>query len=79
MTQNVNTEINMEVRITYRSEIYIKGDTLKDIRDKYESLNLDPTDKDDESITDYGFCETISVEDANSYKDLISEYWKAYD
>ena len=67
----------MEVRITYRSEIYIKGNTFKDIMDKYESLNLDPTDKDDESITDYGFCETISVEDADSYEDLMSEYCNA--
>ena len=69
----------MEVRITYRSEIYIQGANIKEIRDKYETLDLDPVDKEDESVTGYSFCETVSVEDADSYEDLMNDYWKAYD
>lgn len=60
----------MEVRITYRSEIYIKGDSLKEIKQKWEGLNIDPVDREDPSVTDYGFIEIISVEDAASYREI---------
>lgn len=63
----------MEVRITYRSEIYIEGENLEEIKQKFEGLNLDPIDKDDESVTDYGFIEVTSAEDAYTYED----YFKA--
>lgn len=64
----------MEVRITYRSEIYIKGRTLDEIKAKFEILDLDPSDAHDEDVTDYGFVEVVSVENADSYEDLTSKF-----
>lgn len=58
----------MEVRITYRSEIIIKGDSLKEIEDEWESLNL--TSKEGNSK----FVELCSVEDAETYEDLTNEF-----
>ncbi len=69
----------MEVRITYRSEIYIKGDSLQEIKQKWEALNIDPVDREDPSVTDYGFIETISVEDAGSYKEIPMEEFDTAD
>ncbi len=63
----------MEVRITYRSEVYIQGDTLEDIKRTFENINLDDVEH-EENITDYGFVELISVEDADSYEDLTSKF-----
>ena len=64
---------NMEVRITYRSEIYIQGDTLEDIKKTWENINLDDV-KHEENVSDYGFVELMSVEDADSYEDLTSKF-----
>lgn len=66
----------MEVRVTYRSEIYLEGDSLEEIKRKFEDINLDPIGKDDESVTDYGYVELVSVEDANTYADLEKEWNK---
>lgn len=64
----------MEVRITYRSEIYLEGENLEEIKQKFESLNLDPIDKDDDSVSDYGFIEITTVEDADTYEDYFNEF-----
>ena len=64
----------MEVRITYRSEIYIKGDSLDEIKRTFNSLDLDPDATQDESVTDFGFIEVTSVEDADTYEDLSNEF-----
>lgn len=64
----------MEVRITYRSEIYLEGENLEEIKKKFESLNLDPIDKDDDSVSDYGFIEITTVEDADTYEDYFNEF-----
>lgn len=66
----------MEIRISYRSEIYLEGDSLEEIKRKFEDINLDPVGKDDESVTDYGYVELVSVEDANTYDDLEKEWRK---
>lgn len=63
----------MEVRITYKSEVYIQGDTLEDIKRTLENINLDDVEH-EENVTDYGFVELISVEDADSYEDLTSKF-----
>ena len=64
----------MEVRITWRSEIYIKGEDIDEIRNKWEALNIDPIDNDDEDITNFDFVELVSVEDADTYDDLMDEF-----
>ena len=66
----------MEVRITYRSEIYIEGENLKEIREKWESLNLEPKEAvEDEAVTEFGFVEVTSIEDADTYEDLMKEFY----
>lgn len=54
----------MEVRITYRSEVYIKGDNLKEIKNKWDEFE-------EGNAT---FVEICSVEDAKTYEDLFMEF-----
>ena len=61
----------MEVRITFRSEVYIEGDNLRDIKEKWESL---PLYSQDAEKADADFIELISVEDADTHKNL-KYYW----
>ncbi len=69
----------MTARITFRSEIFIEDKNLKEIRDKFETLPFYDIDFKDDKVYDYGYCECISVEDADTYNDIMDEYWKAYD
>lgn len=69
----------MTVRITFRSEIFIEGKNLKEIRNKFENLPLYDIDFEDDKVSDYGYCELVSVEDADSNEDLENEYLKAFD
>jgi len=68
----------MEARITYRSEVYIKGNSLEEIKEKWESINLDNVEN-EKDVTDYGFIDVISIEDANSYEDLMPKFDSLYD
>ena len=68
----------MTVRITFRSEIFIEGKNLKEIRNKFENLPLYDIDFKDANVSDYGYCELVSVEDADSNEDLENEYLKAF-
>jgi len=64
----------MEVRFTYRAEIYVKGDTLEEIKEKWPALNLDPISKDDECVTDFAYVELVSAENVENYDDLMSNF-----
>ena len=66
----------MEVRITYRSEIYIKGDTLEEIKRKWENIDLSPIDCQEPDTPDHAFLETVSIEDADTFKSLENEWNK---
>lgn len=64
------------VRITYRAEVYIEADTLAEARDEWENMDLFSND----AIKHYAdFVELVSVEDAETYKDLRSDWSDAYD
>ena len=63
----------MEVRITFRSEVYISGENMAEIKDKWESMNLYEKDNGVE------FVEINTVEDAETYKDMMQEFDHAYD
>lgn len=60
----------MEVRISFRAEVYVKGDTIEEIKTKFESLPLFSAD----ALEEYGaeYIETQSVErvDDESYEDV---------
>ena len=65
----------MVTRITFRSEIFVEGKDLKEIKHKFENLPIYDIDIQDKGMYDYGFCEYISIEDVdNGYEDLINEY-----
>ena len=63
----------MEVRITFRSGVYIEGDTLRDIKEKWESLPLYSQDAEKAGAD---FIELISVEDTDDYSNLMSKWIK---
>ena len=70
----------MTVRISFRSEIYLEGKTLAEIRDKFENLPFyEIKDVNGKDVYDYGFCELVTVEDADTYKDIFTEWNHAFD
>lgn len=64
----------MQYRITYRNEIFIKGNSLDEIKKAWENANIEPDISKDEHITSQSFIEVVSVEDEN-YNDL-TEFFK---
>lgn len=64
----------MEVRITFRSEVFIKGDNLDEIKEKWEDMPLFSAD----ALIEHNasFVELSSAErvDDDSYEDLSSEF-----
>lgn len=67
----------MKIRITFRSECYVEGDSMAEIRDKYETTNI-YSEEFLENL-DGDFVETMTVEDADTYEDKSSEYFHCYD
>ena len=61
---------DIEVRVTFRSEVYIKGKTMEEIKDKWEELPLFSADALDHSAD---ICEMVTAErvDDDSYDDVI--------
>ena len=64
-------EEEIEVRVTFRSEVYIKGKTMEEIKNKWEELPLFSVDALD---SDVDVCELISAErvDDGSYDDVMN-------
>lgn len=58
----------MEVRIRFASECYIKGETLEEIKMKWETLSFGP---------DVEFIEIEAVEDGETYEDVTDLFNKA--
>ena len=63
----------MEIRITFRSEVFIKGETLADCAKQWEQMKLF---SDEANQHDACSIELVSVEDAETYKDLMSDFNK---
>ena len=63
-------EEEIEVRVTFRSEVYIKGKTMEEIKDKWEELPLFSADALDHNAD---ICEMVTAErvDDDSYDDVI--------
>ena len=63
-------EEEIEVRVTFRSEVYIKGKTMEEIKEKWEILPLFSADALDHSAD---ICELVTAErvDDGSYDDVI--------
>ena len=63
----------MEVRITFRSEIVITGETLADCAKQWKQIELF---SDEAKQHDACQIELVSVEDAETFKDMLSEFNK---
>lgn len=61
----------MKVRITFRSEVYISGRSINEIRNKWEDLSLY---SDEARRCKADFVELVSAEDANTFRDLSDEF-----
>ena len=67
----------MEVRFTFRSEVFIKGKDLKEIKEKWEELNLFSDDAKANSADYVEMCSNERTDD-DSYTDLENEFDKLY-
>jgi hypothetical protein len=64
----------MEVRIKFSADIYIKGENMAEVKSKFEQFPIFSADALEEGNVEYS--ETLLVEDAETYKDLMDEYNK---
>ena len=62
----------MRVEISYRMVATIEGDTMEEIRSKWESLGISDYDKRLE------FVEMTDVRDAETFDDLTEEFCNTY-
>lgn len=63
----------MEIRITFMSELFIKGETLADCAKQWEQMKLF---SDEANQHEACTIELVSIEDAETYKDLMSDFNK---
>ena len=66
----------MEVRIKFDADLVITGDTMEEVRSKFENM---PLWSDEAKECGVEFSEIQLVEDANTYNDLEHEYNHCYD
>jgi hypothetical protein len=65
----------MEVRITFRSEIFLEGKDMKEIVEKWENIRLFSGEAVAEGAN---FIEVDTVEDADTYDDMLNEFNNPY-
>lgn len=63
----------MEVRITFISDLFIKGETLADCAKQWEQMKLF---SDEANHHEACPIELVSVEDAETFNDMLSEFNK---
>lgn len=56
----------MKARITFRVETYIEGDTLQEIKSKFENTPIGELETE--------FVELVSVEDGDTSEDLLNQW-----
>ena len=66
----------MEVRIKFDADIVITGDTMEQVRSKFENM---PLWSEEAKACGVEFSEIQLIEDADTYKDLADEYDSCYD
>lgn len=62
----------MVARILFTSEIYIKGDSIEDIKKTFSQLDLFPMIRTDEVVEGVDFYDILCVEDADTHKRIPS-------
>jgi hypothetical protein len=66
----------MKVAFKFDAYLYLEGENMAEIREKFESMPLFSADALKEGHAE--FCELLLVEDAETNKDLMNEYDNAY-
>lgn len=64
----------MEARIKFSADIYIKGESMKEVKQKFEEMPLFSADALEDGCAE--FSEVLLVEDAETHEDLIKKYNK---
>lgn len=66
----------MELRIKFSADVYIQGETLDEIRDKWTSMNL----WSDEAVENgVSFDDHLLIENAETHEDVEYEFWQCKD
>jgi len=68
---------DMKVAFKFDAYIYLEGENMAEIREKFENMPLFSEEALEEGHAE--FCELFLVEDAETNKDLMDEYENAYD
>ena len=66
----------MKVSFKFDAYIYLEGENMAEIREKFESMPLFSADALEEGSAEFG--ELFLVEDAETNEDLMGEYYNAY-
>lgn len=66
----------MNVRIKFDADLIISGETMQEVRSKFESMQLFSQEAKDSGVE---FSEIQLVEDSETYDDLRQEYDNCYD
>lgn len=61
----------MVVRIKFSADLYIEGDTIEEVREKWDALPLFTEDAEKCGVE---YSETLLVEDADTYEDLLNHF-----
>lgn len=64
----------MRVRIAFRADVLIEGETMADVRRQWEEMELFSQEAEDADVC---FLETDIIEDADTYEDLETEFYQS--
>ena len=62
----------MEVRIKFSADLIIEGETIQEVRSKWENM---PLFSEEAKAAKAEFSEILLIEDAATYEDLWSEFY----
>lgn len=63
----------MRVRIAFRADVLIEGETMADVRRQWEEMELFSQESEDADVC---FLDVDCIEDADTYEDLETEFYK---
>lgn len=61
----------VEVRIKFSADLYIEGNTIEEVREKWENMPLFSPDAEKCGVE---YCETLLIEDTETFKDLSDKF-----
>lgn len=64
----------MKVRIAFRADVLIEGETMAEVRRYWENLELFSQEAEDADVC---FLDTDIIEDADTYEDLETEFYQS--